>query len=209
MNGRLYGKRLLAAAVAMAVLRVSTAGAAIELTGLVELGGLRAACVRLDSGTPTVLHLGESAAGMKLVALDVRAGWACFQLETNTVTVRLAQFCSSSTPTPAAAQASSPAPSGVSGAAQTGEQAQDAGAAALAWAARSGFDRERPRGERRAAPAGSLPHPVQGAGPAISDPAQPNGSAWRSAEAGDKIRSLFGSEAFLAWQRESRLSASP
>jgi len=62
-----------------------------ELTGLVELGGLRVACFKSGDGTTFLLHPGESAYGVTLTDFDVQGGKAALKQGTNQLHVRLIQ----------------------------------------------------------------------------------------------------------------------
>jgi hypothetical protein len=72
----------------------------IELTGLVSVGSIRAACVHLREAT-CILHPGESISGITLEELDADLGWAVFSQGTNRIRVRLSTGAlASATPNP-------------------------------------------------------------------------------------------------------------
>lgn len=80
----------------------------VELTGLVDLGSLRAACLKVQPGDQSLtLQPGKTAAGITLKALDAKAGWALVEQGTNRLRLRLVNYCSS---TPKNAPDSGPVP---------------------------------------------------------------------------------------------------
>lgn len=79
--------------------------AGLELTGVVDLGSLRLACLKIQpGGQGLVLREGQTRAGVKLVDLDARNGWVWLEQGTNLVQLRLRYSASARTEL-AAAQA--------------------------------------------------------------------------------------------------------
>lgn len=68
-----------------------------QLTGLINLGASRIACVKTISGESLTLHPGETASGLTLKDLDVKNGWALLEQGTNLIRLRLASYCASGT----------------------------------------------------------------------------------------------------------------
>jgi hypothetical protein len=71
-------------------------GSDVELTGLVDLGTCRMACVRLEGNDLALtVRIGERAGDFILNDLDSRAGWAQFRRGTNEVRIWLREYCAS------------------------------------------------------------------------------------------------------------------
>jgi hypothetical protein len=64
-----------------------------ELTGLVDLGALRVACLKSTTGETLTLHPGESALGVRLKEIDVKAGRAILERGTTQIPLRLISGC--------------------------------------------------------------------------------------------------------------------
>src|SRR5438105_3886267 len=76
-------------------------GAEVELTGLVDMGSCRMACVRLKANSELLsLRTGERAGDLIFEEMDSRAGWAEFRQGTNQVRIWLHSYCASAAATP-------------------------------------------------------------------------------------------------------------
>jgi hypothetical protein len=69
-------------------------GGEIELTGLVDMGSCRLACVKFEANGLTV-RPGERAGDFLFEEMDSRAGWAQFRRGTNQVRIWLHSYCAS------------------------------------------------------------------------------------------------------------------